>query len=118
MLPREVIRTPRARAVVLKEVVMLPPKKEGTGSVGFNIRIRERTVALLDEIVEHEKVKSRNSLIDTWLAFAAELFQLQKPFAKQIDEFKHRESERTGAPLSDAQAIALLVERGLRTSKK
>jgi isopropylmalate/homocitrate/citramalate synthase len=105
-----------------QEVVssMFPPKRDKPVPRNFNISIPEELVLALDAIVGELKasLRSRNGLIAYLLTFGEELFRLQKPLAKQIEEFKQRESERLGKELSEAQVWALLAERGLKASKK
>lgn len=113
--------SPRRVAPRKEALPMLPPKRRGTLKRGFNITLNEATLVALDEIVEAEGVKSRNALIDSFLAFAAELFHRQKPFAKQVQELKQKEAERTGREvkdISDAEVHVLLLERGLKAAKK
>lgn len=97
---------------------MLPPKRPGPVMRHVGLLIHEDTVLRVDAIVKSEGLKSRNVLAASFLSFASELFPLLKPFNKQIEELMARESERTGEKASYAQAIALLVERGLKATKK
>lgn len=96
---------------------MLPPKRSGPVMRHVGLLIHEDTVLRIDEIVEAEKLKSRNQLAASFLSFASNLFPLLKPFQKQIEEFTAKEAERLGREVTYADAVAALVERGLKAKK-
>lgn len=90
---------------------MLPPKPSRPTKVHTGIQIEEDVLFRIDAIAHEESVKSRNSLIGSFLTFAADLFPLLRPMRAEVEEFAANEK------LSYAAGIAELVRRGLKSKK-
>ncbi len=89
---------------------MLPNKsKPKMRDVGLYLPVA--TLAKADAIVKAERVKSRNALLTSLLEFSVELFSLLRPFNAEAEAFKVAEG------CEYAEAVARLVERGLRAKK-
>lgn len=87
------------------------PKSPPPRMRGFGLYVPSEVLAKADVIAKAEKVKSRNSLLGSFLAFAVELWPLLKPLNAQVEAFAE------GEGCSYPEAIARLVERGLRSRK-
>lgn len=91
---------------------MLPPKQSGPQMKNVGIYVAEDTLFRAHAIAANEGVKSRNQLLGSFLSFAVDLFPLLKPIRPQVEAFAAKEK------VSYAEAIAFLVERGLKSLKK
>lgn len=90
---------------------MLPKRPSKPTMVKTGVYVPEELLRQLDAIVATEKEKSRNAVAGSFLAFAVDLFPRIKGLLPQVDEVAAREG------ISQGQAIALLVERGLRAKR-
>lgn len=99
-----------AAAEVSREDRMLPPKRPVPKMANFGILVAEDTVDRLEAIAKAEE-ESRNALIGSFLSFSVDLFPLLKPLRVQIEAFAKAEE------CSYEEAVAQLVERGLRVKK-
>lgn len=90
---------------------MLPkqPKMPKMRDVG--LYVPSIVLAKAEAIAKAEKVKSRNQLLASFLEFSVELFPLLRPVESQVEAFAEAES------CSYAEAVARLVDRGLRAKK-
>lgn len=90
---------------------MLPPKTTRPAMVRSGMYVAEDTLLRIEAIATAEKVKSRNKLMGSFLAFAVDLFPLLKPFSRQIEDFAKAQE------CTYAEAVARLVERALKAKK-
>lgn len=116
--PKEVAHV--SEAALVQEDPMLPPKQTAPAMRNVGIYIAEDTLARAHAIADEEGVSSRNRILGSFLSFTVDLFPLLKPIRSQIEAFAKRETERLERvkPVTYAEAIALLVEKGLRAAKK
>jgi hypothetical protein len=91
---------------------MLPDDPPKPVMVNTGITVEQGVLDKLEEIVASEKVKSRNRLMGSFLKFAVELFPQLKALDSQIEAVKKAED------CTRAEAIGLLVRRGLATYDK
>ncbi len=99
------------QAARLPEDPMLPPKASKPAMKNAGIYVAEDVLIRAHAIARSERVKSTNALIGSFLAFAVDLFPLLKPMRSQIQQMADEEG------CTYAEAVALLVERGLKHRK-
>lgn len=75
------------------------------------VYVAEDVLFRAHSIAKSEKVKSRNKLLGYFLTFAVDLFPLLKPMREQVEAFAAAEG------CTYAEAVALLVEKGLKSKK-
>lgn len=90
---------------------MLPPKQSRPTMKNVGMYVSEDTLLRAYAISKEEKVKSRNKLLSSFLTFAVDLFPLLKPMQARIADFANSEN------CSEVEAIARLVERGLKAKR-
>jgi hypothetical protein len=92
---------------------MLPtPKPKEPAKATTSMVLPEDVLRRIGEIAKTEKVSSRNGVIVSFLCFATELFPLLKPLRGQISALEKAEG------ITYAEAVARLVTRGLKASRK
>lgn len=90
---------------------MLPAKSKPKMR-DVSIYVAEETLARVLALAKREGVRSRNALLTSFIEFSVALFPLLKPMSGLIEQLM--EAERC----SYAEAVARLVERGLRARGK
>ncbi len=90
---------------------MLPPPAAISRKRVIGIYVHREAVDRAAAIAKSEKVRSRSGLLSSFLEFAIEVFPLLKPMSAGIEAVMREER------CSYAEAIARLVERGLRSRR-
>ncbi len=91
---------------------MLPPKKQKDSVINTGVQLPFAVRQKLDAIVRSEGVKSRNLLMQSFLAFAADVF----PYLRGLED--RIQAVEVAKRFTRGEAIGFLVERGLYAFEK
>lgn len=92
-------------------LMLPPPPAAGPAMKHTSVYVREDVLDRIEAIAEEEGLKGKNKLLGSFLAFAVDLFPLLRPMQSAIEAFATAERK------SYAEAVAILVRRGLKAEK-